>query len=580
MQKPVQKQFHVEPLNPKQDALLTAIRLNPLVIAVGPAGTGKTFVSASMMASLFGTGKFDRIILTRANVPTGRSIGYFPGPQPLWAKVLTPSGWSTIGELQVDDYVIGSDGNPKRVLGVHEKGVRDVYKIIDKYGEETFSCLEHPWFTRTYEDRKRGRKGSIKSLAEIKDTLFTKHPVSKAFTPNHLLPSLSIVNYETKFVPMDGYLLGVLLGDGTITGRGQLIYTDNHSRLVKHVESVLPENMFLKKSGNNYVLTGNWPSNKKPYQLRELTGRWTNPTKNHLESLNLLGCACHNKFIPSDYLYNSVETRLSILQGLMDTDGTVKKSGEATFYTTSYNLALGVKELVNSLGGNTQIRSRDRRGKKIRFGNRVANTNLICYEVCVNTVLNPFRVNHKYLRYSKNVKPQSRSIKDVQFHSTEQTRCISIDSTDHLYVTDGFILTHNTLEEKMTPWLMPMISVLQERFTYPTYRYMLSKEQIVFQPIETIRGASFENSLILVDESQNLSYEELKSVVTRLGYNSKMILMGDPTQTDMKDEGLTRLVDISYKYKLDIPVITFGIEDIVRSDIVGKLVRAFALESV
>lgn len=89
---------------------------------------------------------------------------------------------------------------------------------------------------------------------------------------------------------------------------------------------------------------------------------------------------------------------------------------------------------------------------------------------------------------------------------------------------------------------------------------------------------SFENSLILIDESQNLNMEEIKAITTRLGEGSKMILMGDPTQSDIQNGlALTRFTNLCREHGIEIPVVYFGVDDIVRSDIVGKLVRMFTL---
>lgn len=79
------------------------------------------------------------------------------------------------------------------------------------------------------------------------------------------------------------------------------------------------------------------------------------------------------------------------------------------------------------------------------------------------------------------------------------------------------------IKEKLTPWLAPVLQVLKQRLGEDKYKYMLAKDQIQLQPLETIRGNSFENSLILIDECQNLTIEELKAITTRLGENSKMV---------------------------------------------------------
>jgi phosphate starvation-inducible PhoH-like protein len=138
-----------------------------------------------------------------------------------------------------------------------------------------------------------------------------------------------------------------------------------------------------------------------------------------------------------------------------------------------------------------------------------------------------------------------------------------------------------TVEDKLTPWLMPMISVLKKRFGEDKYKYLLEKRILQMQPLETIRGASFENSLILIDECQNLTIEELKAITTRIGENSKMILMGDATQSDIdKGNHIINFCRICKKHNIEIPIVNFTVDDIVRSDIVGQLVRAFIKENI
>lgn len=138
-----------------------------------------------------------------------------------------------------------------------------------------------------------------------------------------------------------------------------------------------------------------------------------------------------------------------------------------------------------------------------------------------------------------------------------------------------------TVEEKMAPWLAPITSVLRNGFGVGKYTYMAEKKIIQIQPIETIRGNSFEDSLIIVDEAQNLTMDELKAITTRIGENSKLILMGDPNQNDLKlGCDLTRFIDLCHKHQIEAPIVTFGLKDIVRSDIVAQLCRMFYTEEV
>ncbi len=129
--------------------------------------------------------------------------------------------------------------------------------------------------------------------------------------------------------------------------------------------------------------------------------------------------------------------------------------------------------------------------------------------------------------------------------------------------------------DKLGPWLAPMTSEIKKRLGANDYDAKRHAGQIEFHPLETIRGASFEDTIILVDESQNLTYEEVKAITTRIGEGSKMILMGDPMQRDTRDSGLTTFKKIINEFNLDIPVIEFGLDDIVRSDLVAQLVKAY-----
>ena len=148
-------------------------------------------------------------------------------------------------------------------------------------------------------------------------------------------------------------------------------------------------------------------------------------------------------------------------------------------------------------------------------------------------------------------------------------------------VPTGRSLGHfpGTVQEKMAPWLAPLTNVLKRAFGESHYSYLVNRSSIEIQPLETIRGQSYESSIILVDEAQNLNFEEIKAITTRLGENSKLVLMGDPAQSDVNDgRSLIRFAEICKKHSISIPVIEFKVEDIVRSDIVAQLVKIFMME--
>ena len=138
-----------------------------------------------------------------------------------------------------------------------------------------------------------------------------------------------------------------------------------------------------------------------------------------------------------------------------------------------------------------------------------------------------------------------------------------------------------TVQEKMEPWLQPIMNVLKEGLGSGKDTYLTEKNQIQIQPIETIRGQSFKDSIIIIDEAQNLTIEEIKAVTTRVGEGSKLILMGDPAQSDVKKgDDLNRFVDLCYRNDIDMPIVRFGLKDIVRSDIVAQLCKMFYKEKI
>lgn len=148
-------------------------------------------------------------------------------------------------------------------------------------------------------------------------------------------------------------------------------------------------------------------------------------------------------------------------------------------------------------------------------------------------------------------------------------------------VPTGRSLGHfpGTVEDKLTPWLTPALDILRYQMGETMFKYCMAKKVIQLQPLETIRGRSFESTFMIVDESQNLNKDEITSITTRLGEYSKLVLLGDPFQTDIKGEnGLEWFENLVIKYGLNIPVTRFGLEDVVRSKIVKQILVALYAE--
>lgn len=135
-----------------------------------------------------------------------------------------------------------------------------------------------------------------------------------------------------------------------------------------------------------------------------------------------------------------------------------------------------------------------------------------------------------------------------------------------------------TVEEKMAPWLLPITDVLRKHLGNSFFDLALKSGVIQYQPIETIRGRSFPDSIILIDEAQQLTKQELKAITTRAGKGSRLFMMGDVSQRDVHTDGLTWLRNIVEKYRLPVDFYEFTSDDIVRSDLCAAFVKAFEQE--
>lgn len=396
-----------------------------------------------MLAGDMGSGK-----LTRVSTP-----------------VLTPAGWVKVGDLKVGDEVIGADGRPTAVEGVYPQGVKDVFDITFSDGSVTNSGDEHLWAVNTPLRNKRGNPHKVLPLREIREKLHDKHG-----NRLHFVPVVKPVQFAPLPVPLplDPYLLGALLGDGSIKRVCTITSAD---------QQVLDETARLAPPGVELV-----HAERYTWRFRRAVPRGRNPLHVALRELQLWGCDAYSKFIPPDYLFASVEDRIALLQGLMDTDGNlenrrgrdgnIKPTSSITFNSSSEQLAKDVQHLVQSLGGTGRISSRypnyDHNGVKKR-SDKLAYRVAICLPP---EVPNPFRLERKAAGYVPRAKyPPSRSIEKVEHAGTDETVCIKVAADDGLYVTEQFLVTHNTtvslaLVHELDVWPLLVVGPLSSFSTW------------------------------------------------------------------------------------------------------------------
>ena len=345
---------------------------------------------------------------------------------PLSSKVLAEDGWKTFAEIKVGDKVWGEDGNLYEVDGVYDRGIKSVYGITMNDGGYAESCDEHLWKIYTSSDRGHKNKGRILPLSEFKDKIKTERGRANAF-----IDVSKAINFPKKEHVINPYLLGVILGDGSVTV-GTPSITNPSQELFDSL--VLPIGVELVERHNlERCLT---------YGITRTDSSGANVLTTELKRLGVFGNKSLTKFIPNEYLIDSLENRISLLQGLNDTDGCVDGT-HFEYSTSSQELANNYAELVRSLGGTAKIKSRIPHYTY----NGIKKSGSISFRVyCVfPDNIEPFRLASKKEKFTKRTKYfPKRFIDQVVYKGQEEVKCISVTNPTHLYITDDYIVTHNT----------------------------------------------------------------------------------------------------------------------------------------
>jgi len=346
--------------------------------------------------------------------------------QPLYSKILTPVGWTTMGDIKVGDNVIGKDGKPHKVLGVFDRGIRHIFELTFNDGSKVRCCNDHLWRYKTYYHQDW-------ILGDLNQMIKDFNRVQRIW-----IPMVNPVEFTPKSVTIDPYVLGVLLGDGGFRS-GYVGITSSDQDIIDEVNKRLPNNHIcekIKSTDYGYIIKSLDP-------CRTVNG---NIIKNELKSYGIWKCLSNDKYVPNDYIYNTVEVRLSVLKGLMDTDGYIGKNGVTQFYSTSYQLALDAQEIIQSLGGIARLK--ECHGSYKKDGTKVECKKYYMLTINMPDHICPFSLKRKVELYNKlnlekKYKP-TRIIRDIFYIGKEECRCISVDSNDHLYITDDYVVTHNT----------------------------------------------------------------------------------------------------------------------------------------
>ena len=290
-----------------------------------------------------------------------------------------------MGDIEVGDSVISVDGTSSTVLGVFPQGIKDIYEVTFDDGSKTQCCKEHLWETKTELQRDprtvKHTELMVKSLGDIMNTL-----VGHDGRKNHTIPMVNAVIFSGTEVPVDPYVIGLMIGDGCVRNSVASL-TSVDAEIITYFKT------YCESIGVDVR------HDKQSYCTKSITRtKKRNALRLHVESLGMAEKFSYEKSVPDVYKYNTPDIRLAVLQGLLDTDGSIEKSGGCIEYTTtSPTLRDDVKFLVNSLGGKVTITSRY---TKYTYKG-VKKTGRLSYRMVIKIPGNivPFRLSRKVERY-------------------------------------------------------------------------------------------------------------------------------------------------------------------------------------
>ncbi|WP_369172613.1 helicase-related protein [Streptomyces sp. R28] len=391
---------------PKPDGLLTAFddRL-PFTLT-----DGQQKVSKEIFDDLATEHPMHRLL--QGEVGSGKA-------QPLDSLVLTPSGFRRMGDLGVGDEVVVPNGELALIDGVFPQGERDVWRLVLSDGSSVECDDEHLWIVGTRCGWHRGQAPKIMTTREIRLDTFKADGSSKWYVPAAAPVDLG----GDSGLPLDPYLFGLLLGDGSFRHPLRLSTTDDEIRDAVSA-AVAPECRLVPVKGSRCDYT---------IELSRRADGVRNPVIQTLRDLNLWGETAQGTFVPDAFKNTSVKNRLALLQGLLDTDGTIHADGMSlSLRTASRRLADDVAWLVRSLGGRARV-----------LPERAAWN----VSVALPDEYAPFRLTRKAERVRP--RPQyntfQRGIRAVEYVGRKPAQCISVAHPSHAYITDNFTVTHNTM---------------------------------------------------------------------------------------------------------------------------------------
>lgn len=350
-------------------------------------------------------------------------------------KIPTPNGWKTIKDIKVGDYLFDAEGKPTKVLGVYPQGKLDVYQVTFNDGRTVKCSKDHLWsYYKATEDKSKLHIDTLQDIMQY-------GLISGERRKNILIPQQKPVQYMERSHLLSPYTMGVLLGDGsfrTSLKNNSLLITSQDEEIIKRIHQEMGWDIkHAKAISHPYHWMAYFSQKQQNHSLV-----WVQDAlKEHPELINTKS---ENKFIPRSYLEDSIEHRWDLLQGLLDTDGSVDNKGRVTYFTISPFLRDNVIELAQSLGFQTSVLT-DKHKKTndcyiVRLHGSEELKKQCFYLTRKQNKVNNWINNNKYHRKQD----VNAMIKIEKLDYQEDMTCFYVDNPDHLFLVSDFVVTHNT----------------------------------------------------------------------------------------------------------------------------------------
>lgn len=492
--------------------------------------------------------------------------------------VITPKGSIKIGDAKVGQEILGSDGKVYQIEGVFPQGKKDVYRV--HFDDNTFvdCCEEHIWEVSTRSDRKKSYgKGDMKvSHLTTNDMINNVNCIDGR--KNYSIKIVKPLNFYKQRTTVDPYLLGLYIGDGYSNG-GNVKFSNTEEDIYSSIQKLLPEcDMVTEKTGG------------KDFRIiRKKRNNETSDLLVFIKELGLFDKISNKKFIPKNYLYNSVEVRVKLLQGLVDTDGFIPTEGKSQieYSTVSEQLKDDILELVRGLGGKATYQTKQ--GSYKKNGVRIKAKVYYRMYLSLPPEIMPVSSKKHLAKYGAEKKYHRKFITKIEpMRNREEMICIKVNSPDHLFITTGYNLTHNTAfvvtmaKNAAIEFKKPVAIFSLEMSSLQLVKRLISSETEInqdkilkgdldtnefIQLNERIRNLSV--SPLYIDDTPALSIFELRAKARRLKEQQKISLIiidylqlmsGGPDSRGNREQEISQISRglKSLAKELEIPIIALS----------------------